>query len=336
MPRNEDNHGALRDAVEPPDAPEAHATAPDAPEADAPTDEAAWAAGRMLRLLADIGESTRVHEGTELARLNRVVRLEVAPGRINASVRDRSTRPERVVIEAPTSPHEVWEGVIARAADAPSIAARFLAGAIPSEVESLMPQAPPGSAQHDDERQRHSPQACAALFPPAESLRASCRCADPEPWCRHACAALAALGARMREEPFLIFTLRGLPAEEVVERLRQRRAIQGRTVGEAPAYAQRPVIEGDAASRPLEMVADDFWDAGPELETLDTSLRRPEVSCALLRRLGPSPFDEAKFPLLGLLATCYEVISEHALRGEEEDDPPQEDAPPEGETPASD
>lgn len=336
MPRNEDNQGALRDAADPADAPGAESPPSDAAEADAPTDEAGWAAGRMLRLLAEVGEPTRVHEGTELARLNRVVRLEVAPGRINASVRDRSTRPERVVIEAPTSPHEVWEGVIARAADAPSIAARFLAGAIPSEVESLMPQSTAGAAQHDDERRRDNPETCATLFPPAETLRSSCRCADPEPWCRHACAALAALGARMREEPFLIFTLRGLPAEEVVERLRQRRAIQGRTVGEAPAYAQRPVIEGDAAARPLEMVADDFWEAGPELETLDTSLRRPEVSCALLRRLGPSPFDEAKFPLLGLLATCYEVISEHALRGEEEDAPPEEDADREGETTASD
>lgn len=305
MPEQADNPGSLT---------ETEALATDSPQTDDPQrapaeakDDASWAAGRVLGVLADAAEPVRVREGSELARLNRVVRLDIEPGRINASVRDRSTRPERLTIDVETQPHEVWEGMVARVADAPSIAARMLAGAIPREIEDLMPAGPEGRV---------------ALFPAAGVLRPKCRCGDPEPWCRHACAVLAALAARMRSEPFVIFTLRGLPEDEVLERLRQRRAIQGRTVGEAPAYAQRPVVEGDNASRPLEMVADSFWEAGEELDSLDTSLRRPEVSCALLRRLGPSPFEQAKFPLLGLLATCYEVISEAALAGGEAADAP--------------
>lgn len=316
MPDDTDNQGAPTDVET--DEPRATAQAP-ASDAQGAPDEAAWAASRTLSVLADAADPERVRDGSELARLNRVVRLDIEAGRISASVRDRSTRPERVTITVGTHPHEVWDGMIARAADAPSIAAKMLSGTIPREIESLMPPADEG---------HH------ALFPAPDGLQPRCRCQDPEPWCKHACAALAALAARMRDEPFLIFTLRGLPEDEVLERLRQRRAIQGRTVGEAPAYAQRPVLEGDAASRPLEMVADSFWEAGPELDTLDTSLRKPDISCALLRRLGPSPFDQAKFPLLGLLATCYEVIGDAALAGgdageEDEGAAPDADAAPE-------
>jgi uncharacterized Zn finger protein len=313
MPDDADNRGGPTEVEAEQTQATAEAPPADAPDAPAAPDEAAWAAAHTLGVLAETADPERVREGSELARLNRVVRLDIEAGRISASVRDRSTRPERVTITVGTHPHEVWEGMIARAADAPSIAAKMLGGTIPREIESLMPPTDGGSV---------------ALFPAPDELQPKCRCQDPEPWCRHACAALAALAARMRDEPFLIFTLRGLPEDEVLERLRQRRAIQGRTIGEAPAYAQRPVLEGDPASRPLEMVADSFWQAGPELDTLDTSLRKPEISCALLRRLGPSPFDHAKFPLLGLLATCYEVIGDAALAGGEASEGEDADQPP--------
>ena len=63
---------------------------------------------------------------------------------------------------------------------------------------------------------------------------------------------------------------------------------------------------------PLDQDVGRFWDAGPELAEVDLQLEPPAVSKPLLRRLGPSPFDQASFPLVGLLATCYDVISERA------------------------
>jgi len=40
----------------------------------------------------------------------------------------------------------------------------------------------------------------------------------------------------------------------------------------------------------------------------------------LLRRLGPSPFPEGRFPLIGLMATCYQLIGEAAIREDEDAD----------------
>jgi len=77
------------------------------------------------------------------------------------------------------------------------------------------------------------------------------------------------------------------------------------------------VSGAEVLSKELPTDVEDFWATGPELESLEMPMKRPEVSHPLLRRLGPSPF-EARFPLVGLLATCYDVISEAAIRAEDE------------------
>jgi len=63
---------------------------------------------------------------------------------------------------------------------------------------------------------------------------------------------------------------------------------------------------------------DSFWRSGAELSELDLALERPAVSHPLLRRLGPTPFEGAKFPLVGLLATCYDVFAAGAVREAEQ------------------
>ena len=62
---------------------------------------------------------------------------------------------------------------------------------------------------------------------------------------------------------------------------------------------------------------DSFWEVGRELAELDTPIEPPPVNCVLLRRLGPSPFTEGRFPLIGLMATCYQLIGEAAVREDE-------------------
>lgn len=138
-------------------------------------------------------------------------------------------------------------------------------------------------------------------------------------WCKHACCLAYLVAEKLTTDPFLIFTLRGLPREELLEGLRQRRAVAG--AGQGPVLVYSPLVPGvsDVEPAPLEECVGHFWEAGPELDALDLPLGRPEVSHPLLRRLGPSPFGAGggKFPLVGLLATCYEVISEAAVKAEE-------------------
>lgn len=276
-----DAHDELHDAA-------AEAAAPD-------TLAPGWQAHRFARVVELVAEPDCVREGAELQRLNRAPISRVEPGLIEAYVRERSSRPRRVVIKSPTLPDEVWERFIEVATERPPQLARLLAGELPGDIDALV-----AGASGD------------RLFPPDADLKPECRCDDPRRWCRHACAVALSFASTLRERPFEIFSLRGLHAGEVIERLRQRRAAAARAIGPTPAYTQRPAPGADDV-KPLEVCLDDFWTPGKGLQDLDTTARRPEVSCPLLRRLGPSPFTDGKFPLLGLLATCYETISESAV-----------------------
>ncbi len=140
------------------------------------------------------------------------------------------------------------------------------------------------------------------------------------PWCKHICCVMALVAEKLSHDPFLIFQLRGLGKDDLLERLRQKRAVStpGRqstglieSAGlDHPIPVYQPQIAGvtDAVGKPLDQSADVFWEAGPELDTIELPVEPPAVSHPLLRRLGTSPFQGAKFPLVGLLATCYETI----------------------------
>lgn len=94
-------------------------------------------------------------------------------------------------------------------------------------------------------------------------------------------------------------------------------AVEGDGVeGENGLIVVGGVSEG-LVGRPAVSI-DSFWRSGEELSDLDLALERPAVSHPLLRRLGPTPFEGAKFPLVGLLATCYDVFAAGAVREAEQ------------------
>ncbi|MFQ5590488.1 MAG: hypothetical protein ACE5HE_04920 [Phycisphaerae bacterium] len=67
-------------------------------------------------------------------------------------------------------------------------------------------------------------------------------------------------------------------------------------------------------SPPIDELLDRFWEAGPELETVETRLEPPDRPLALLEKLGPSPFARGGFPIIGFLATTYDRVSRYALQ----------------------
>jgi hypothetical protein len=56
-----------------------------------------------------------------------------------------------------------------------------------------------------------------------------------------------------------------------------------------------------------------FWDTGPEFDSVQTRIEPPETPFALLKQLGPSPFERGRFPLIGFLATVYDKVTRRAL-----------------------
>lgn len=300
-----------------------------------------WPAQRWMRLVEQAAPGEALVEGLGYATAGQTRRFGFDTGRIAGAVQGTSPAAYEVMLTLQPFTHDQTEKVIASMIDQAVYAAKLLAGELPANIEDvfaplglkLFPIDPSEVVPTCSCRTRrmtayhgHQPP---PLPPPVPTEPA----APVSPWCKHVCCIAYLAAERFTTDPFLIFTLRGLPREELLERLRQRRAAAGSGTGGAMVYSATVPGVSDKEALPLEECIPSFWDSGPGLDHVDMPIEPPEVSHPLLRRLGPSPFGgPGRFPLVGLLATCYEVISEAAIKGEGEEKP----APVDMDQPVSD
>ncbi|MCC6428469.1 MAG: hypothetical protein IT435_16825 [Phycisphaerales bacterium] len=267
------------------------------PEADA----IPWTTQRWIRVIEQSASGPNLLEGVEYGKLGQTKRLEIVPGAVKASVQGRQYRPYDTTLKVGTFTQEQWDQVVALMADQAVYAAKLLAGELPPNIEEIFARVG------------------VRLFPlePGD-VTTSCTCGATEPWCKHACCIGSLLADQLASKPFLMFELRGISPSDLMEHVRQRRALSGVGTTAVPVYT--PHAEGEHPSKPLEECIDSFWDVDPAVREIDLPLEPPAVTHPLLRRLGPSPFAGARFPLVGLLATCYEMVSRAALAGPERTD----------------
>ncbi|MEL7472275.1 MAG: hypothetical protein AAGK04_03080 [Planctomycetota bacterium] len=288
-------------------------------------DPSGWLPERWLRLLEAGVEGDRLVEGRGYAVGGQTRRLEVSPGKVVASVQGRVQRPYRTTMTFQTMDHRAWDKVVATMVDQAVYAAKLMAGEVPANIEDVFH--PVGKR----------------LFPLAPGeIRVGCQCAefreDTTRWCKHLACVGYLIADKLASDPLTIFMLRGMPKDQLTELLRQRRSAIGSVHGAAAVYVSHIPGVTDVIAPPLdEAIQSDpasFWEIGPEVSRVAVPLERPEVSKPLLRRLGPSPFDQSRFPLVGLLATIYEVVSGMALDREAPSrDEPDALAEPEAPTP---
>ncbi|MGD9688883.1 MAG: hypothetical protein AB7K52_02000 [Phycisphaerales bacterium] len=297
----------------------------------------AWAGQRWMRLVEDHAANAALTEGMQYARLGQTRSLQIMSGHIAARVQGRLPAAYAVDVRLPVFTHDQWEAATTAMLEEARHLAGLLSGEVPAGIEDLFaplhlrlfPQDPSDlaisctCARHAARPMYAMPEAPMPPGPGADG--AASGPAPASPFCKHACCVLALLAERLSRDPFLIFQLRGLAKDDLLERLRQKRALAAarlKATGSSgvagldrpvPAYSPRIPGLAEEPAPALELCVSEFWHTRPELADLDLPLERPEVSHVLLRRLGPTPFAEGKFPLVGLLATCYEVISERAL-----------------------
>lgn len=247
-------------------------------------------------------EEVRAEAFRDYAQRGQTRAFKIEVGAIKAEVQGRRFKAYEASISLEQVTIEQWEKVIDALVSDPLLNARLLSGEFPNEIDAVF-------RQHG-----------AALAPAeGETISVTCNCNEAQP-CKHGACLAMLLTEAVDADPFILLDLRGIARDQVIERLRQRRAVTSSTTGLVPAFSPPPPSETGDVEAPLEAMAGSFWDAGPELRDLEIPIRKPEISYPLLRRLGPSPFEEGKFPLVGLLATCYELISAEALRLESEPD----------------
>lgn len=265
---------------------------------------------RLMRLLELSAGPNAIEEGLEYARLGQTRTLIVEPGLVRASVQGRRTRAYDIQIRVEAFTPQQWDAVADQLNESPHIAAEVLAGRLPADVEEVF-----------------SPLGLSLLPASPDAVKLSSTCPDTPHglaegggqtagWSKHVCCVILLLSERIAADPKVAFHMRGLPDGELADRMSHRRLLSSGGVSPKPIYQPRVEGASDAALPDEAAAIERFWEGQVDLESLDIALEPPPVPTPMLRRLGPSPFESAKFPLVGLLATCYEVARERLLKEE--------------------
>ncbi len=237
-----------------------------------------------------VGEEERI-KGLEYARAGQIASYEQKGGRIRTRVQDRAARAYQTSIDVPELSETQWDEMIERMSKKALFAAKMLSAKTSDDLHDVF---------QSEEME---------LVPgDPTAFQMECNCESEEP-CWHMAAVMYILADRLEAEPLLIFSLRGLPAEQLLDRLRHAREI--REHGVAAAHADPMIPETQIPPQPLDECLDDFWRAGKELSDLEHAATIEHLPHALLKRLGPTPLP-GKFPMVGLLASIYDSVSLYA------------------------
>ena len=173
---------------------------------------------------------------------------------------------------------EEWEQVLSVLSRQAIFVAKLLAGEMPQDIERVFTQAK------------------LSLFPQKRGdLRTDCSCPDSSNPCKHIAAVYYLLGEEFDRDPFLLFRLRGLEREKLLER--SGGSAQG---VEGNASVKEPPLVGE----PLPQDPSAFW-ALPPADDLFGEVQAPPVSMGLVLRLGKFPFWRGERPLVEALEPAY-------------------------------
>lgn len=182
--------------------------------------------------------ASRLPRGRSYVRSGSVVDLQVSAGKVDALVSGTELYETTIAI-APVKGLQ-WKAIC-----------RDCAGSIDSVVELLQGRLAKGVM---DRVCRQGD----GLFPAPREIELSCSCPDSARMCKHVAAVLYGVGARLDQQPELLFVLRGVDQSELIAG-----AGQGLTAGAAPTSAN-VLQDGDmAALFGLEMADGE----GPEVSS---------------------------------------------------------------------
>ncbi len=242
-----------------------------------------WWGKRWIKVLESFGIGARLQRGRAYARRGQVLDLHIGDdGEISARVQGSRPKPYEVVLQLMPLDDLEWERVVAVLTEHPAYVAKLLAGEMPADIEEVFAQAK------------------LSLFPATQDdLETECTCPDWSNPCKHIAAVYYLLAEAFDQDPFLLFKLRGMDRESLLQ------MVLGTVQQEEEVESE--VLPGE----PLPADAAQFW--GPVPETVDLGeTMLPTSSAALARRLGAFPFWRGSSDLQEALAIIYRKASQAA------------------------
>ena len=250
-----------------------------------------WWSKRWVSVLESFGWSNRLERGRRYARKGQVLDFELLAGKVEATVQGSVRKPYFVTIEIKTITKGAWDHVIEEMSQKAIFAAKLLAGEMPNDIE--------GAFEAAD----------VSLFPKkSKDIKTHCSCPDSANPCKHIAALYYILAEDFDRDPFMIFELRGRTKDDITAALRKHRTVDD----ESPPEPRALPAGDDDEEEEAALSMDDFWEAG-ESESFSVSISPPDVSAAVIKRLGTPQFWDSKEDFVEKMGGYYDEISKRAI-----------------------
>ncbi|MGF1513157.1 MAG: SWIM zinc finger family protein [Elainellaceae cyanobacterium] len=247
--------------------------------------EQEWWVQRWVDLLNAYRFKKRLERGRLYAREGNILSMEFRGSKVHAVVQGTAPEPYKLTISIESFSQDDWRYVINSMAQKAVYSAKLLAGIMPDDIEDVFTSNG------------------LSLFPFSLSdVRSRCSCPDPKNPCKHIAAVYYQLGDSFREDPFILFQLRGRTKKDILQALREKRS--GPTTTQAKA-----AVEQEASRLDLSQ----YWRYG---ETLDPSLvvLTPAGGQTVLDVLGKLPLSSNDAQTVRQhLDTIYQTVSQTAM-----------------------
>ena len=259
-----------------------------------------WWARRWIAVLESFDIGARLGRGRSYARRGQVVSIEIEKGNVSAKVQGSRPKPYDIKLQIKTLAARDWQRLAKALSRKAIFVAKLLAGEMPPDIEKVFQEAG------------------LSLFPERmKDLNTECSCPDWSNPCKHIAAVYYLLGEEFDRDPFLIFQLRGMSREELVESLSasERKTVPRKAAAKAKSRGKEQDSTSDLSK---------FWDGDPLPNDLFGDVTIPQVSAGLPKRLGSFPLWRGKVRFLDKMETIYSQASPIGLRvflGEQDDSP---------------
>jgi uncharacterized Zn finger protein len=257
-----------------------------------------WWVQRWLELLDSYRFKKRLERARIYSREGNVLSIEFIDSQVLARVQGTEPEPYKISLSLDLFSDENWNYLIETLAQKAIFSAQLLAGEMPEDIEQVF------IANG------------LSLFPFSLSdIHSRCSCPDKANPCKHIGAVYYQLADRFREDPFVIFQLRGRTKAQILAALRQLRQQE---LGDAISATGERLEAEEKADLPeinpeLTVNFANFWQYNEALETSLVSIAPPMTGKTVLDFLGtlPLPYEEAT-AVQQYLQQVYQIVRDRA------------------------
>jgi uncharacterized Zn finger protein len=271
-----------------------------------------WWGRRFIEALESFADPARLGRGRSYARNGRIKSHKIEHGKVTATV-EGSINPYFGVYKTPYYSTTVqmtliqenrWAELIRRFASKAAIVTKLLMNEIPDDIEETFKTL-----------------GLQLLPRRTEDFKTSCSCPDYYNPCKHIAGLCYLLAAKLDQDPFLLFELRGLSRDRLHQEL--EKTPLGRTLAQALDEQELPLQPVTSCyPRPHrvtveELSYDSFWSGEKHLATtLEPMPPPPALPAVLIRKGGDYPlFWQQDQSFIEVMSEFYERVRKQNKEG---------------------